>query len=398
MLTMIAAAVLLTFANRASAATFTPIDGASLQSAVTSANTNTDATNKIILADKLYQPTAPMTISKSGLTITSDHANQAAGGGATIDGSFIGAPAGGVPNVFVVNAGINARLWGFTIKLGGPDNTTPAIQDNGTLELQGMLLSGNNATQLTVGSGGTANIYNSCVCDGNAGGISGSSATVVLNNSTVANNANGGVAVTGTLRLNNTIVANNNALSAVPAPKDCFTPATTSDHSMDSDSSCGVTLHGNPLLGPTVNQGGPTASESLGAGSPAINAGNVALCPTTDQRFFPRHPPGSSKTSCDIGAFETGATRQTTAPTCPVTAVRAGPPKQQDVTATDTQSGLGADAVSNITITNGTVAYTAYTQPSRTGNVLTATKTDQTMLTRWSFDLVNWAGVTVHCA
>jgi hypothetical protein len=39
----------------------------------------------------------------------------------------------------------------------------------------------------------------------------------------------------------------------------------------------------NPLLGPLANNGGPTATAALLAGSPAIEAGNNATCPPTDR-------------------------------------------------------------------------------------------------------------------
>ncbi len=66
----------------------------------------------------------------------------------------------------------------------------------------------------------------------------------------------------------------------------------------------------NPLLGPLANNGGPTQTHALLAGSPAIDAGNPATpgsggnaCEATDQRGYAR-PAGLA---CDIGAYEFGA-------------------------------------------------------------------------------------------
>ena len=62
-------------------------------------------------------------------------------------------------------------------------------------------------------------------------------------------------------------------------------------------------LNVNPLLGPLQNNGGPTETMALLPGSPAIDAGNIALIPsgiTTDQRGAPRDVYGG----VDIGAFE----------------------------------------------------------------------------------------------
>jgi len=89
--------------------------------------------------------------------------------------------------------------------------------------------------------------------------------------------------------------------------------------------------------------------------------------------------------------------RDTTPPTCTVTGVIAGPPKKQDVTAVDSGSGIASEGVTNITIDNGTVAVPAVQSASTSGLVVEATKSDQTMLTHWSFDLADWAGNTKHC-
>jgi predicted outer membrane repeat protein len=56
----------------------------------------------------------------------------------------------------------------------------------------------------------------------------------------------------------------------------------------------------DPRLSAPANNGGPTRTMALQAGSPAINAGNGCLA--TDQRGAPRVG------TCDVGAFEFGAT------------------------------------------------------------------------------------------
>ncbi len=65
----------------------------------------------------------------------------------------------------------------------------------------------------------------------------------------------------------------------------------------------------DPKLGPLQFNGGPTQTEALLAGSPAIDAGYPLGCSdyqghflTTDQRGSPR--PGVPGTDCDIGAYE----------------------------------------------------------------------------------------------
>ena len=54
------------------------------------------------------------------------------------------------------------------------------------------------------------------------------------------------------------------------------------------------------LLGPLADNGGPTLTHALSAGSPAIDAAGAAACPAIDQRGVTR-PQGAG---CDAGAFE----------------------------------------------------------------------------------------------
>jgi FG-GAP-like repeat len=70
------------------------------------------------------------------------------------------------------------------------------------------------------------------------------------------------------------------------------------------------------ILGPLKNNGGPTQTHALVAGSPAIDAGDPGGCRDssgallqTDQRGFARHVDGNqdSTARCDIGAVEFGA-------------------------------------------------------------------------------------------
>ncbi len=56
----------------------------------------------------------------------------------------------------------------------------------------------------------------------------------------------------------------------------------------------------DPLLGALADNGGPTLTHALGAGSPAIDAADAGACPATDQRGVAR-PQGAG---CDAGAYE----------------------------------------------------------------------------------------------
>ena len=71
----------------------------------------------------------------------------------------------------------------------------------------------------------------------------------------------------------------------------------------DAPVTCPASEHGNPLLVGLANNGGPTFTQALGAGSPAIDAVPLAAphcAGVTDQRGITR-PKGAL---CDIGAYE----------------------------------------------------------------------------------------------
>ena len=94
-----------------------------------------------------------------------------------------------------------------------------------------------------------------------------------------------------------------------------FFAAPTIDHSVVEGgcasipgAACGLgNLDTDPVLGPLQDNGGPTETIALGAGSSAIDAADDGACPSTDQRGFLR-PQGAH---CDIGAYELDTTGPT---------------------------------------------------------------------------------------
>jgi lysophospholipase L1-like esterase len=199
--------------------------------------------------------------------------------------------------VIAVRAGASLTLKNLQESTGGGSGVT-AVDDFGTLEIESSTLAGNDGSAVLVESGGSATVRNSTLSDGlDFGLIDNGSASFF--NSTVAFNAAGGIENKNTLNLTNTIVAENKGSG------DCAGKAATSDHSLDSDGSCRVGAplsNRNPLLGKLVNNGGATPTRALQQGSPAIDAADTAMCPSVDQRGFPR--PDISKTACDVGAYE----------------------------------------------------------------------------------------------
>ncbi len=87
----------------------------------------------------------------------------------------------------------------------------------------------------------------------------------------------------------------------------------------------------NPLLGPLVNNGGSTETHALLTGSPALDTGNNATCPATDQRGIPR--PGGA--ACDIGSYELN---DTTPPDTTITGNPTNPSNSTSATFTFTGS------------------------------------------------------------
>lgn len=108
-----------------------------------------------------------------------------------------------------------------------------------------------------------------------------SSATLNVTNSIIAGNVNEGCILfygAGAVAINS--LGNN-----------VFTDGTCSPIASDL-------VVADALLGALADNGGPTQTHALLVGSPAIDAGNNAACPATDQRGVPRDA------ACDVGAYE----------------------------------------------------------------------------------------------
>lgn len=130
--------------------------------------------------------------------------------------------------------------------------------------------------------------------------------TVYKNNSTNGNG--GGIYNNSELAFSNSIFAGNSAGTGLGP--DCFNDSsmTAAGANLIQDpTDCVIggddPLTGNPLLDTALaDNGGPTQTVALLAGSQAINAGNNDTCEPTDQRGTVR-PQGPD---CDLGAFEAG--------------------------------------------------------------------------------------------
>lgn len=225
--------------------------------------------------------------------------NQASGGG----GIFVG---------FSPTTVINSEISGNTVTGGGG-----GISSSGILNIVNSTLSGNSAD----GSGGglyTVESNNNHLYN------------VTISSNTADSDGNdsgdgGGVFILGGTSATNTIIGGNTDNSPGQRRPDCSGSLNSEGYNLITNIT-GCTINGDttgnltgvdPILGPLQNNGGATLTQSLLAGSPAINAGNPGGCRdhtsallSTDQRGFSR--PANGSPLCDIGAYEAGASEAPT--------------------------------------------------------------------------------------
>jgi predicted outer membrane repeat protein len=199
---------------------------------------------------------------------------------------------------------------------GGGDGAG-LFQDGTVLTIARTTISGNTTT---TGSGGgiynnsigttitNATIYGNTAAEG--GGLYDNDNGLALLNVTIASNTGGGITnFCCSLTLTNTIVANNDVNCA-----GTMAPTNGGTNLQFPGTTCGAGItSADPLLQALASNGGPTQTQALTAGSPAIDAGTTGCPPTpaTDQRGVTR-PQGPA---CDIGAFEFQASGSPLPPT-----------------------------------------------------------------------------------
>jgi len=271
---------------------------------------------------------------------------------------------GGIDRIFQIPGGVTAEIRDVTLRNGLAPGAGGAVQNSGELTIVRSVLSGNKSVAGTAGAGfggailtdGTESsltVTGSTLASNTAQGGGGAIAiggVANLDNVTITGNQStadfgGGLYVFTDARaiVNNSTIAGNTAVQGggVLAEFSAFigfapkiinsiiagnTASSNPDCSGDVDS--GYDLIGNGTgclgpsaakhdivgapsidakLGPLAQNGGPTPTRALLAGSPAIDAGNPSApgaggdaCEATDQRGAAR--PGGTR--CDIGAFE----------------------------------------------------------------------------------------------
>jgi predicted outer membrane repeat protein len=236
---------------------------------------------------------------------------------------------GGIASGGGIVGGFGLTVISSTISGNTARDSGGGIYGGGTLV--DSTVSGNTAGTGGGINGGNLTLVNSTVsgndAKNNGGGIYHTGSTAYLFNVTIADNTanaklsgtgyGGGIYnASGTVNFQNSIVAANGYVSLFLGhplfnPEDCWGTLSSLGYNIVSETA-DCTVNGSytqaaPLLGPLQDNGGPTLTQALLAGSPAVDAGQPGNCTdelgapiTTDQRGFAR-PFGPR---CDIGAFE----------------------------------------------------------------------------------------------
>jgi len=221
-----------------------------------------------------------------------------------------GAGAGGLFNdqgtVTISHSIVSGNNAGFFGVGGGIYN------GGGTLALVNSSLSSNWAETCGGLSGGSGtSITNSTIAgnratgDGFGGGICGGGSMIITNSTIASNHARyGGGGFSGNATLQNTILAHNTV--SIGSEADCFGQINSLGNNLVGDlTGCSnlqsTDLTGDPGFGSSADDGLPATGQvyfPLLRTSRAVNAGNDAACPPTDQLDQPRVG------RCDIGAIE----------------------------------------------------------------------------------------------
>ncbi|MDH3847017.1 MAG: right-handed parallel beta-helix repeat-containing protein, partial [Gammaproteobacteria bacterium] len=301
----------------ASAAPGLVVSGSNISRVLTVAAGVTVTMNDLVVADGVGAPQGggilnlgtlnlDRVVVRDNVETSSGPASFDFGGGAIYNGAFatlnltdstvannasINQPGGGVYGFF--NSTVN--IVRSTISSNVSGDVAGGLRTLGNLTVVNSTIFGNVSTAWHGGAAfitdGTAVITNSTISGnsapaGTAGGLMvatfGAPVSVTVTNSVVASNGDYDCQVEG-------------GGAAV---------LTSGGSNVFADPSCNPVASDmvdvDPLLGPLADNGGPTLTQALLLGSPAIDSADDADCPTSDQRGVLR-PQGAG---CDVGAFE----------------------------------------------------------------------------------------------
>ena len=198
---------------------------------------------------------------------------------------------------------------------------------NSTVNITRSTVSGNVAGDVAGGlrSLGNANVVNSTFSGNTStawhgGGIFHTDGTLTVTNSTFAeNNAPAGTAsgilvatfgAPANATLTNNVMEGNGGAFACAIEGGAAATITSGGGNVIGDGSCNPNATDqsstDALLGPLADNGGPTLTHALGAGSPAIDAASAGACPATDQRSVSRPSRGRLRRRSGRADIEAG--------------------------------------------------------------------------------------------
>jgi Bacterial Ig-like domain (group 3)/Right handed beta helix region len=249
--------------------------------------------------------------------------------------------------VLQVDDGVTAAISGLTITAGSSD-IGAGVKNSGTITVDNCTISSNSSSASGgMYNGGTANLLN-CTISGNSAGAGAglyNGGVLTLQNSTIAGNFafmyGGGLEASSfslSMKLTNCTISGNTALAGDSGGifstgvghlnatlTDTIVAGNIGSSGSESDLGLGIDVDGsynligtsgpglslathnllnvaNAGLAPLADNGGPTQTMALLAGSRAIGAGTAIAGLTTDQRGHPAQSPP------DIGAYQTPIT------------------------------------------------------------------------------------------
>lgn len=226
----------------------------------------------------------------------------------TVSGNTTGRAGGGIVNLFGTTSISRSTIADNASKGQRSEGGAGIANGSGVLTVDRSTISGNSTNSTNGGSAilsfRTASITDSTISGNTAPDGSGAlliSDTATLSYVTIASNSFG-IVSSGSVTATATIIADNKR-------GNCFGNRFLEPQgfNLDSGNSCQLSqstdlTNTDPMLARLADNGGPTQTQALNAGSPAIDHGGTSAngCPPTDQRGVSR-PQGPA---CDIGAFE----------------------------------------------------------------------------------------------
>jgi uncharacterized repeat protein (TIGR01451 family)/CSLREA domain-containing protein len=265
----------------------------------------------------------------------------------------------------IVNSNIgNLVLTTSTLSTNTASSATGNIA-GGILNQQSGVITLGNATLSDNSGAGTGGGTNSVGGIFNANQASLTNVTVANNSGSVSSMFNTG----GALTVKNTIFASSSLAN-------CNAAITNGNNNLQfPDTTCGPSfISGNPNLGPLQNNGGPTQTRDLLAGSLALETADTATCAgapvsNLDQRGFNR--PNPSATQCDMGAVESPQRQSPAVQTATQGAILTA--TQNFLAPTQTQISLlltSTQIVANVTATASFLAPTQTQAAASTGTAI----------------------------